>query len=76
MIDVFVNHKVYGQIKADLFVRSRRDALAFLEGIHSGKSSPLKNLTSSYHYHTIEADSEEVLDLIEDILKVKGYLIV
>ena len=45
-----------------------------MEGIHSGKSSPLKNITSNYHYHTVEADSEETLDLIEQVLKEKDYL--
>ena len=46
-----------------------------MEGLHSGKSSPLKNITSNYHYHTVEADSEETLDLIEQVLKEKDYLV-
>ena len=47
----------------------------FLEDIQSGKSSPLKNITSNYHYHRVEADSEETLDMIEDMLRQKGYLV-
>ena len=35
----------------------------------------IKNITSNYHYHTVEADSEETLDLIEQVLKEKGYLV-
>ena len=49
--------------------------MEFLEDIRSGKSSPLKNITSNYHYHTVEADSEETLDLIEQVLKEKDYLV-
>ena len=32
------------------------------------------NVTSGYHFHTIMADSEEVLDEIENELAEKGFL--
>ena len=73
--NVMINHKVYGHIEADLNINSRRKANEFIEDIVSGKSSPLKNITSDYHYHTIEADSEETLDLIENKLNEKGFLV-
>ena len=34
----------------------------------------LKNVTSGYHYHTILADSEDILDVIQDELQQKGFL--
>ena len=43
--------------------------------IRSGKSSPLKNITSNYHYHKVAADSEETLDLIEEALRQKHFLV-
>ena len=73
--DVQVNHKVYGRMKADLGIHSRKQVQDFVEEIRSGKSSPLKNITSNYHYHTVEADSEEVLDLIGEELNERGYLV-
>ena len=73
--DVFVHHKVYGTLRADLHIASRRDVQRFTEDIKNGKSSPLKEVTSGYHYHTISADSEETLDLIEKELKEKGFLL-
>ena len=73
--NVMVNHRVYGQIEASLQVNSRRKAGEFMEDIRSGKSSPLKNITSGYHYHKVSADSEKTLDLIENTLKEKGFLI-
>lgn len=72
----FVNHKVYGRVQVDLNIRSSRDVTEFIKGIRSGKSTPLKNITSDYHYHTVSADSEETLDLIEEALKKKNYLII
>ena len=33
-----------------------------------------KNVTSGYHYPTICAESEEVLDAIQEELKQKGFL--
>lgn len=73
--NVMINHKVYGRMEADLNISSRRRAAEFIEEIRSGKSSPLKNITSGYHYHTVEADSEETLQLIEEMLRRKGYLV-
>lgn len=72
--DVFVYHKVYGVIKAPLNIKSRRDVKNYLEDISTGKSTQLKNLTSGYHYHTIFADNEHVLDMIQEELSKKGFL--
>ena len=72
--DVFVYHKVYGLIKATMNIRSRRDVKKYLDDISSGKSTELMNLTSNYHYHTVSAESEEVLDQLQEELWEKGYL--
>ena len=72
--DVFVYHKVYGVLKADMGIKSRRDIRAYMEEISTGKSSRLKNVTSGYHYHTIDAESEEILDAIQEELQQKGFL--
>ena len=72
--DVFVRHRVYGELRASLHIASRRDVERFMSEIKSGKSAPLKDVTSGYHYHTVSADSEATLDLIEAELERKGYL--
>ena len=72
--DVFVYHKVYGVIKADMNIKSRRDVKKYMEGISSGKSTNLMNLTSNYHYHTIVAEDEQTLDIIQEELQQKGFL--
>ena len=73
--NVMVNHKVYGHIEAELGITSRRKVKEFLEDIESGKSTPLKNITSDYHYHSVTADSEETLGLIEGELRKLGFLV-
>lgn len=73
--DVFVQHRIYGTMRADMNIRSRKDVSEFMEHLQNGKSSPLKNITSGYHFHTIAADSEETLNLIEQALRRKGYVI-
>ena len=55
-------------------IRTRRNVKKFLEGLSSGSSSLLKNVTGGYHYHTIEAESEEILDDIQNELAEKGFL--
>ncbi len=72
--NVFVYHKVYGVIKADLNIKSRRDVHKYIESITSGKSTNLMNLTSNYHYHTIVSEDEQTLDIIQEELQKKGFL--
>ena len=72
--DVFVYHKVYGVIKADMNIRSRRDVRKYMEDISSGKSTNLMKLTSNYHYHTIVAEDEQTLDMIQKELLEMGFL--
>ena len=72
--DVFVYHKVYGIIKVPMTIKSRRDVKLYMEGITSGKSTNLMNLTSNYHYHTVVAEDVQTLDMIQDELQKKGFL--
>lgn len=74
IVDVMVNHKIYGRITAEMNIKNRRDIRQFLGDMHSGKSSPLLNITSGYHYHHIAAENEKILDEIEAALGKKHYL--
>ena len=74
VVDVFVWHKVYGKISATLNIFSRLHVKQFLEGVRTGKSTELMNITGGYHYHTVRADSEAVLDKIGETLQQKNYI--
>lgn len=75
MLDVFVDHDLYGQIRVDLVINDFKDAEEFCSKMASSKSKPLKVLTEDCHYHTIEAPSEKALALIKKELSDKGILI-
>lgn len=72
--NVMVNHRVYGRMEAALNIKNRRDVQMFLNDLRTGKSVPLLNITSGYHFHRIAAETEAILDEIEEALRGKGYL--
>lgn len=75
VLDVIVEHKIYGSIAVDLILKNRLDVKEFVEKLSKNKTTPLMELTDGFHFHTVEADSEKELDCIEKELKQKGYLI-
>lgn len=75
VLDVVVEHELYGQVSVDLLIQNRQDALAFVEQMKQCKSRALSCLTDGLHYHTIEAETEQMLDNAEAALKKAGILI-
>ena len=74
ILDVAVEHELYGQINVDLLIETKADALDFHNKMMGCANQPLKVLTGGCHYHTVSAPSEKLLDLIEAELLHKGYL--
>ena len=74
VVDVFVWHKVYGKMTAPLNIFSALHIKQFIEGVRSGKSSELMNITGGYHYHTVRAESEDILNRIQNALEERGYI--
>lgn len=72
--DEFVYHRAYNILRAEINLKSRRDVAAYIEKLKSGTSKSLKDVTSGYHYHTITAESEQVLDQIQEELQKRGFL--
>ena len=75
MLDVFVDHDLYGQIRADLVINDQTDAMEFCEKMAHSSSKPLKVLTGDCHYHTVKVPSEKALVLIKKELAEKGILL-
>lgn len=75
VVDVFVWHKVYGKMSAQLNIFSRLHVKQFIEGVRTGKSTELMNITGGYHYHTIRAESDGILDKIGTALTERGYTV-
>lgn len=74
VLDVVVEHDVYGQITLDLILKNRSDVDEFMEKIEHSTSQPLHVLTGGLHYHSVEAENEDILNKIEKQLEEKGFL--
>ena len=74
VLDVAVEHELYGQIRVDLLIETIQDAQEFVNRLLVCKDNPLKVLTDDCHYHTVAAPSEKLLDLIHKELEAKGDL--
>ena len=74
ILDVSVEHELYGPIRADLLIENRADAEDFVSRLAACRDNPLKVLTDDCHFHTVTAPSEKLLDLMEAELRAKGYL--
>ena len=75
VIDVTVEHSVYGQICAPLHIFSRYDADSFYQKLTQSGSRPLCDLTSGIHLHTIRAAGEQTLERVMHGLQEKGFLL-
>lgn len=74
VIDVSIDHPIYGEITGALNIFTQADAKHFNEKVKKGETSLLSELTEGVHMHTIAADTMEQLDRIEEKLDDKGYL--
>ena len=75
VLDVSVEHPVYGEIRANLMLASRRDLSEFLEKSAISGAAPLSVVTGGVHLHTVEAPSTEIIDKIRYELKAIGILL-
>jgi hypothetical protein len=75
LLDVVVEHPVYGEIRAQLMLSSRREVQEFLARLTDSGAEPLYTVTSGIHLHHIEAPSISVLEKIRGELKQAGILL-
>ncbi len=71
VLDVQVEHPVYGQITGSLQLASRRDVDLFMEKITKQKATLLSSLTDGYHLHTVQYVNDERLEEAIRALKEK-----
>ena len=74
VIDVVVEHPVYGQLTAPLAISSRYDVEQFIEKMASASASPLSALTEGIHLHTLSCPDEAVFNHLRDKLREMGML--
>lgn len=72
--DVIVEHPLYGEIRADLRLRTRHDVDEFQRQMLDCNAMPLSVVTAGVHLHTIEVPDNHALDRIRYQLKQAGIL--
>ncbi|MEG1778798.1 MAG: transcription repressor NadR [Oscillospiraceae bacterium] len=75
LVDVTVEHPVYGYISAKLHIYSRYDADEFCKKLSERSAPPLSMLTGGIHLHTLTCPSNEALERILIALHQKGFLL-
>ncbi|MFT8318303.1 MAG: transcription repressor NadR [Sporolactobacillus sp.] len=75
IINVTVEHPLYGEMTGSLMIRSRVDVTHFIERLSSSGAALLSSLTGGVHLHLLEADSSEEIDHAVEALKKAGFLL-
>lgn len=72
VIDVVVDHPLYGQITGQLSLSSRYDVRQFVE--KAQHAAPLSSLTQGVHLHNLRCPSEEAFHRVQEDLAALGLL--
>lgn len=75
ILDVLVEHPLYGELRGSLMIESRADLQEFLGRIRTAKAALLSSLTQGVHLHTVEASREEMIFRAKAELNARGFLL-
>ena len=74
VLDVTVEHPVYGQLTGQLRLASRYDVQEFVRLVSQRKAKPLSDLTGGVHLHTLRCPDEDSYRRVLSGLKEEGFL--
>jgi transcriptional regulator of NAD metabolism len=75
VLDVIVEHPLYGELRGSLMIESRADVQDFLDHMRSSHASLLSSLTRGVHLHTVEASRPEMIARAKTALRRRGFLL-
>lgn len=75
VLDVAVEHALYGELRGALMLESRADVQDFLGRLRATRAPLLSSLTGGIHLHTVEAPRQEIIDRAKAHLRKKGFLL-
>jgi hypothetical protein len=75
VLDVMVEHPLYGELRGSLMIRSRVDLQDFLDRVRQTKAMLLLSLTGGVHLHTVEAPREDLINRARATLRSRGFLL-
>ncbi|RWZ58864.1 transcription repressor NadR [Halobacillus fulvus] len=74
VLDVVVEHPIYGDLTARVGISNRRDVKKFIDQVQSTNASFLLELTGGIHTHTIASDDQEAIKEAIEALDQVGIL--
>lgn len=74
VVDVIVEHPLYGQLTGPLALHCRRDVEQFLSRCRESDAIPLSQLTGGIHLHTLLCPDEESFAQAKEALRALGVL--
>ena len=75
VLDVMVEHPLYGELRGPLMIRSRVDLKDFLAKVRQTRAMLLLSLTGGIHLHTVEAARAELITRAKARLRAQGFLL-
>lgn len=75
VVDVIVEHPLYGELRGNLMLATREDVERFLRALRAGRTELLSSLTGGVHLHTVTAPSFEALARAREALAREGILL-
>ena len=75
VLDVTVEHPVYGEITAPLQLSCRYDVDEFVRKMQENGAQPLSLLTDGIHAHRLSADDEDAFTRVLAVLRSKRMLL-
>lgn len=75
IIDVIVEHPVYGEIRGLLDIGYKKELDEFMKKLIKHNAEPLSSLTEGVHIHTVEVPDEDSYEKMKLALAEKKYLI-
>ena len=74
VLDVVVEHPIYGQLTGPLHLSSRYDVAQFLTRCAQSAAAPLSQLTEGVHLHTVRCPDRQAADRVREALERLGLL--
>ena len=75
VLDVIVEHPIYGQLTGPLQLASRYDVGQFIARCRREEALPLSNLTEGIHLHTLSCPDQGAYDRVCQALAQLGFLL-
>ena len=74
VVDVIVDHPVYGEMRGMLMLDSREDLREWLVVMREKRGRLLSELTDGIHLHTVETPRPDLLERARSALRQHGFL--